>query len=137
MVRFGGSSWGDLRVEAEGAFVGKQGELVGKATTITAEATVGSDDAVTRNKNAEGVPADGVTNGAGGEMAGVGGGSAHGWGAGFAAACSDGTGEGAVGGGLAPGDLAELVGDGLTEGGGAGKAVRREWSGEVTGEIAI
>ena len=137
MVRFGGSSWDDLRAEAEGAFVGEQCEFVGEAAAVATEATVGGDDAVTGDKNAEWVPADGVTNGAGGETTGVGDGSAHGWGAGFAAACSDGTGEGAVGGGLAPGDLAELVGDGLTEGGGAGKAVRREWSGEVTGEIAI
>ena len=102
--------------------MGEQCEFVSEAAAVAAETTVGGDDAVARNKNAEWVPADGVTNGAGGSFVGAGG---------------DGAGEGAVGGGLAPGDLAELVGDGLTEGGGAGKAVRREWSGEVTGEIAI
>ena len=123
MVRFGGSFWGNLRVEAEGAFVGEQCEFVGEAAAVAAEATVGGDDAVTGYKNAERVPADGVTNGAGGETTGVGDCSAHGWRAGFAATCSDGAGEGAVGGGLTPGDLAELVGDGLTEGRDAGKAV--------------
>ena len=87
--------------------------------------------------NAERIPADGVANGAGGETTGVGGGSAHGWGTGFTVTCSDGTGEGAVGGSLTPGDLTELVGDGLTEGRDAGKAIRWERSGEVTGEIAI
>lgn len=117
--------------------MGKQGEFVGEAATVATEARVGGDDAVARDKNAERVPADGVANGAGGETAGVGDGSAHGWGAVVAAACSKGAGEGAVGGSLTPGDLAELVRDGLTEGGDAGKAVGREWSGEVTGEIAI
>ena len=102
--------------------MGKQCEFVGEAAAVATEATVGGDDAVTRNENAEWVPADGVTNGAGGSFVGAGG---------------DGAGEGAVGGGLAPRDLAELVRDGLTEGGDAGKVVRREWSGEVTGEIAI
>lgn len=102
--------------------MGKQGEFVGEAAAITAEATVGGDDAVARNKNTEWVPADGVTYSAGSSFVGAGG---------------DGAGEGAVGGGLAPRNLAELVRDGLTEGGDAGKAVGREWSGEVTGEIAI
>lgn len=102
--------------------MGKQSEFVGEAATVATEATVGGDDAVARNKNTEWVPADGVTNGAGGSFVGAGG---------------DGAGECAVGGGLAPRDLAELVRDGLTEGGDAGKAVGREWSGEVTGEIAI
>ena len=122
MVRFGGSSWGDLRVEAEGAFVGEQCEFVGEAAAVATEATVGGDDAVARNKNAEWVPADGITDSAGGSFVGAGG---------------DGAGEGAVGGGLAPRDLAELVRDGLTEGGDAGKAIRWEWSGEVTGEIVV
>lgn len=118
MVRFGGSSWGDLRVEAEGAFVGEQCEFVSEAAAVATEATVGGDDAVTGDKNAERIPADGVTDSAGRETTGV-------------------DGEGAVGGSLAPRDLAELVRDGLAEGGDAGKAVRRKWSGEVTGEIAI
>ena len=117
--------------------MGEQGEFVGEAAAIATEATVGGDDAVTGDKNAEWVPANGVTDSAGGETTGVGGGSAHGWGTVVAAACSKGTGEGAVGGSLTPGDLAELVRDGLTEGGDAGKAVGREWSGEVTGKIAI
>ena len=117
--------------------MGEQCEFVSEAAAVATEATVGGDDAVTGDKNAERIPADGVTNGAGGETTGVGGGSAHGWGTGFTVTCSDGTGEGAVGGGLTPRDLAELVRDGLPEGGDAGKAVRREWSGEVTGEIAI
>lgn len=134
---FAGSFCDGLRVEAEGAFVGKQGEFVGEAAAVATETTVGGDDAVTGDKNADWVPADGVTNGAGGETTGVGDGSAHGWGAVAAAACSKGAGECAVGGGLAPRDLAELVRDGLTEGGDAGKAVRREWSGEVTGEIVV
>lgn len=98
--------------------MGKQGEFVGEAAAVATEATVGGDDAVTRNKNAEWVPADGITDSAGGNFVGAGG-------------------DGAVGGGLTPGDLTELVRDGLTEGGDAGKAVGREWSGEVTGEIAI
>ena len=122
MVRFGGSSWGDLRAEAEGAFVGEQGEFVGEAATVATEATVGSHDAVTGDKNAERIPADGVADGAGGS---------------FVGAAGDGAGECAVGGGLAPRDLAELVRDGLTEGGDAGKAVGREWSWVATGEIAI
>ena len=102
--------------------MGKQCEFVGEAAAVATEATVGGDDAVARNKNTEWVPADGVTNGAGGSFVGAGG---------------DGAGEGAVGGGLAPRDLAELVRDGLTEGSDAGKAVGREWSGEVTGEIVV
>lgn len=102
--------------------MGKQSEFVGEAATVSTETTVGGDDAVARNKNTEWVPADGVTNSAGGSFVGAGG---------------DGAGEGAVGGSLTPGDLTELVRDGLTERGDAGKAVRREWSGEVTGEIAI
>lgn len=102
--------------------MGKQCEFVGEAAAVATEATVGGDDAVARNKNTEWVPADGVTNSAGGSFVGAGG---------------DGAGEGAVGGSLAPRDLAELVGDGLAEGSDAGKVVRREWSGEVTGEIAI
>ena len=57
--------------------MGKQGEFVGKTTTVTAETTMGGDDAVTGDKNAEWVPADGVTNGAGGETTGVGGEVAH------------------------------------------------------------
>ena len=117
--------------------MGEQCEFVGETAAVATEATVGGDDAVTGDKNAERVPADGVTNGAGGETVGVGGGGAHGWGAGFAAACSDGTGEGAVGGGLAPRDLAELVGDGLTEVGDAGKAVGWKRTGVATGEIAV
>lgn len=91
--------------------MGKQGEFVGEAAAVATEMTVGGDDAVTRNKNAEWVPADGVTDGAGGEMAGVG--------SSFVGTGGDGAGEGAVGGGLAPRDLAELVRDGLTEGGDA------------------
>lgn len=102
--------------------MGKQSEFVGEAATVATKATVGGDDAVTGDENAERVPADGVTNGARGSFVGAGG---------------DGAGEGAVGGGLAPRDLAELVGDGLAEGGDAGKAVRWEWSGEVTGEIVV
>ena len=102
--------------------MGKQCEFVGEAAAVAAEVTVGGDDAVTGDKNAEWVPADGVTNGAEGSFVGAGG---------------DGAGESAVGGSLTPGDLTELVRDGLTEGGDAGKAVGREWSGEVTGEIAI
>ena len=126
---FAGSFWNGLRVEAEGAFVGKQGEFVGEAAAVATETTVGGDDAMTRNKNTEWVPANGVTDGAGGEMASVG--------SSFVGAGGEGAGEGAVGGGLAPRDLAELARDGLTEGGDAGKVVRREWSEEVTGEIAI
>ena len=95
--------------------MGEQCEFVGEAAAVATEATVGGDDAVTGDKNAERIPADGVTNGAGGETAG----------------------EGAVGGGLAPGDLAELVGDGLTEGGGARKAVGWKRTGVATGEIAV
>ena len=102
--------------------MGEQCEFVGEAAAVATEATVGSDDAVARNKNAEWVPADGVTNGAGGS---------------FVGAAGDGAGECAVGGGLAPRDLAELVRDGLTEGGDAGKAVGREWSWVATGEIAV
>ena len=102
--------------------MGKQGEFVGEAAAIATEARVGGDDAVARDKNAERVPADRVANGAGGSFVGAGG---------------DGAGEGAVGGGLAPSDLAELVRDGLTEGGDAGKAIRWERSGEVTGEIVV
>ena len=117
--------------------MGEQCEFVGEAAAVAAEATVGGDDAVTGDKNAERIPADGVTNGAGGETTGVGDDSAHGWGAGFAAACSNGTGEGAVGGGLTPGDLAELVRDGLPEGSGAGKAVGWKRTGVATGEIAV
>ena len=117
--------------------MGEQCEFVGEAAAVAAEATVGGDDAVTGDKNAERIPADDVTNGAGGETTGVGGGSAHGWGTGFTVTCSDGTGEGAVGGSLAPGDLAELAGDGLTEGRDTGQAVGREWSGAATSKIAV
>lgn len=102
--------------------MGKQSEFVGEAATVATETTVGGDDAVTGDENAERVPADGVTNGAGGSFVGAGG---------------DGAGECAVGGSLTPGDLTELVRDGLTEGGDAGKAVGWEWSGEVTGEIVV
>ena len=102
--------------------MGKQSEFVSEAAAVATETIVGGDDAVTGDENAERVPADGITDSAWGSFVGAGG---------------NGAGEGAVGGSLTPGDLTELVGDGLTEGGDAGKAVAREWSGEVTGEIAI
>ena len=57
--------------------MGKQSEFVGEAAAVATETTVGGDDAVTGDKNAEWVPADGVTNGARGEMTGVGGGAAY------------------------------------------------------------
>ena len=57
--------------------MGEQCEFVSEAAAVATEATVGGDDAVTGDKNAERIPADGVTNGAGGEMTGVGGGAAH------------------------------------------------------------